>query len=476
MNLLSKLARSCIGVGRYTCVASILFLSARASDELDFNPIFDGKTLSGWRAFDSSYWSVEDGAITARISREHPCSLNQYLLWTGGEVADFELKLQSRVNGQGGTNSGFQFRSRLMPDHDICGYQVDNNLQTPWLVRLYDEYGRHTLAMRGERAQFNTDGSRVVSRIDDVVGPAWFALEGWHTYHLTCRGSKVTLKVDGRIAAEVDDQDLRRQDIQGVLALQLHGGPPAWIQFRDIQIRVIRGPEEAPRRTVNARDQKRVDTVNQALAWWPLDLGGHGAKPALRHIPMWERFELNVRASGPGARPESKIVILDGAYFEADAGSLLTGREITVLLRARDPRGHWNAAMFGDREVEALGQFSLSCGASDEPTGKSISFAIQTERGVATARFPLSRIDQLAWHDFVGRYDGKSVSLFCDGNLMSQIPHSGILVQSKGQLRIGADVEKGKPVRQFLGELETAAIWGEALADSQIQSLSGSSK
>src|SRR5437867_3387041 len=83
-------------------------------------------------------------------------------------------------------NNGFQFRSRLLPDHDICGYQVDNNLQTPWLARLYDEYGRHTLAWRGERATFDLEGNRTVTKIDGADGTAWFRLEDWHEYHLIC--------------------------------------------------------------------------------------------------------------------------------------------------------------------------------------------------------------------------------------------------------------------------------------------------
>jgi len=137
----------------FTC-AGLWAMVVAAAGENGFEPIFDGRSLAGWETPDPSYWTVEDGAITARITKEHSCAVNQYLVWTGGELADFELKLKSRVNGEGGINNGFQFRSRRLPDHDICGYQVDNNLQTPWLVRLYDEYGRHTLAMLGERTLF----------------------------------------------------------------------------------------------------------------------------------------------------------------------------------------------------------------------------------------------------------------------------------------------------------------------------------
>lgn len=99
------------------------------------------------------------------------------MVWYGGELADFELRLKSRLNGEGGTNHGFQFRSRVLPDYDLCGYQVDNNLHTPWLVPLYDEYGRHTLAMRGERTTFTASGARHTLPLAGAGGEPWFRLE-----------------------------------------------------------------------------------------------------------------------------------------------------------------------------------------------------------------------------------------------------------------------------------------------------------
>ena len=148
--------------------AAVLFLtvaSAALADEPGFRAIFDGRSLAGWQAADPSYWSIADGAITGTITPEHPCSVNQYLVWQGGELADFELKLSHRVSGSPGLNGGFQFRSRQLPDHDVAGYQVDNNLDTDWLVRLYDEHGRHTrrkvgAGQRPRRTWSRSRGSR----------------------------------------------------------------------------------------------------------------------------------------------------------------------------------------------------------------------------------------------------------------------------------------------------------------------------
>ena len=233
--------RACIAAIVAPLVVSAALLSplhALAADE-GFKSLFDGKTLDGWKAADMSYWSVEDGAITGKITPEHQLAENLYLIWQGGELADFELKLKSRVFGSKGINNGFQFRSKELPNHDVAGYQVDNNLDTDWLVRLYDEHGRHDLALRGQRTVFDEQGRPAVSELTEAVGKPWFKLDDWHEYRLICVGPRLTLEVDGRLAAEVVDNDPKQQDFSGILGLQLHTGPPTTVQFKDIELKAL---------------------------------------------------------------------------------------------------------------------------------------------------------------------------------------------------------------------------------------------
>lgn len=222
------------------CAASCATTRGPRPDKDGFVPLFDGKTLDGWKAADMSFWSVQDDAITATITRAHPTGRNHYLVWQGGELGDFELKLTHRILSPHDVNGGFQFRSEIF-DGDITddcrGYQVDNNTGTDWLVRLYDEFGRHTLAWRGEKAVFNTNGDKTITPIESAQGPAPFRLEDWHEYHLICRGPHLTLKVNGRIMAETIDNDPKQQDFTGILALQLHSGPPMRVQFKDIRLK-----------------------------------------------------------------------------------------------------------------------------------------------------------------------------------------------------------------------------------------------
>ncbi|MBM3887809.1 MAG: DUF1080 domain-containing protein, partial [Verrucomicrobia bacterium] len=219
--------------------ASMIITSACLADD-GFQPIFDGKTLNGWKAADMSFWSIEDSALTGKITKEHPLPANLYLIWQGGELADFELKLKHRVFGSPKINCGFQFRSRELPNHDLMGYQMDNNLDTPWLVRLYEEHGRHTLAWRGERTVIDQSGKITKEQVAEAQGAADFKLEDWHEYHLICIGNKLTLKVNGKLMAETTDHDPVHFAAQGILAMQLHTGPPTVAQFKDIRLKILK--------------------------------------------------------------------------------------------------------------------------------------------------------------------------------------------------------------------------------------------
>lgn len=222
---------------RFLLALMVVSLAATAPAEEEFEPLFDGTTLKGWETPDPSYWSIEEGAITAKITEAHPCTVNQYLVWEGGELGDFELKITFRIISDKFVNGGFQFRSKVIEGHDVAGYQVDNDTGAPWLVRLYDEHGRHDLALRGQSTVIDEKGVMTHTDIPSAQGEPKFKLNEWHTYHLICKGPKLTLFVNDELMAEVTDNDPAQQDFKGILGLQLHSGPPMTVQFKDILLK-----------------------------------------------------------------------------------------------------------------------------------------------------------------------------------------------------------------------------------------------
>lgn len=204
----------------------------------EFESIFDGKTLEGWQALDMTYWSVRDGAITGESTADHPCTSNQFIVWQGGDVADFELKLKFRVTGNQG-NSGVQFRSVIRPDGLAVGYQADILYQGPYLGGVCDEMhsrsGPELLSANGHKTVIDAAGVRTVTDLGEEVK---MKPEGeWNEYHIKAQGQHIVLEINGQPATDLTDQEEGHFDLKGILGLQLRAGEPMTVQFKDIELR-----------------------------------------------------------------------------------------------------------------------------------------------------------------------------------------------------------------------------------------------
>lgn len=184
-----------------------------------------------------SFWTVEDGAITATSSEDNPCTRNQFLVWQGGEIANFRLTLSFRVEGGPKANSGIQIRSQLQPDGHAVGYQVDISAPSaPWLGAVYDEHGRKMLAARGEKTTVSMEGKMEKASLAESAAKAIESYEegGWNTYEIEAIDEQITVKLNGHVTAVVIDQEEAERELSGILALQLHSGPPMKVQFKDL--------------------------------------------------------------------------------------------------------------------------------------------------------------------------------------------------------------------------------------------------
>ena len=202
--------------------------------------MFDGKSLDGWKAPNMSYWSVEDGAITGRSTADNPCTSNQFLVWQGGDVADFELKLKFRVTGNSG-NSGVQFRSIIRPDGLAVGYQADILYQGGYLGGVCDELhtrkGPELLTANGQKTIIDESGVRTSSNLE---ASAQMKMPGeWNDYHITAKGQHIILEINGVTCSELIDKEVGHFDLRGILGLQLKHGEPMTVQFKDIHLKQL---------------------------------------------------------------------------------------------------------------------------------------------------------------------------------------------------------------------------------------------
>src|SRR5689334_22462053 len=114
--------------------------SPPAKADSDFVPIFDGKTLDGWKVPDMSFWRVEDGAITGEVTADHKPKETLFLAYQGGDYKDFEMKFSFRVFGKD-SNSGMQIRSVLKERGLVHGYQADIDGLGKFAAGIWDEFG-----------------------------------------------------------------------------------------------------------------------------------------------------------------------------------------------------------------------------------------------------------------------------------------------------------------------------------------------
>jgi hypothetical protein len=200
--------------------------------------LFDGKTLDGWEG-KSQFWSVRDGAITGQTTAENPTKGNTFIIWRGGKPADFELRLKFRMVGG---NSGIQYRSIEMDDFVVGGYQADFDASHNFIGILYEERGRGILVPRCKQLIIREDGSK------EEVGPtsdekdllASLKKEGWNEYVVIAEGNHLVQKINGFTTVDVTDNQKEKSRAEGILALQLHAGPPMLVQFKDIQLKQLK--------------------------------------------------------------------------------------------------------------------------------------------------------------------------------------------------------------------------------------------
>lgn len=199
--------------------------------------IFNGKDLSGWRG-NSELWSVEDGAITGRTSAEKPLKSNTFLIWEG-EVADFVLELDYKIGSEG--NSGIQYRSKVLDEAGfvVGGYQADIDATMKFAGINYEEKGRGILAQRGGRVTLDAEGNKQESTFGDAteLGKKIRA-EKWNHYRVVAKGNKLSHYINDQLMSEVIDNESGKSATKGVLALQIHVGPPMVIQFKNLKLSV----------------------------------------------------------------------------------------------------------------------------------------------------------------------------------------------------------------------------------------------
>ena len=222
---------------------SVAFLQAEKKS--DYVSLFDGKTLNNWDG-DPKFWSVKDGAITGITTKETPTKGNTFIIYTGKEkFTNFELLVDFKIMAG---NSGIQYRSFKKPgNHDgwrIGGYQADFEAGDRYSGICYGEAFRGILSLRGQKTVLTIKNGKLQKKAETFgdtkeIGKAIKKKE-WNSYRIVADGFNFTHYINNVKTTEVIDNDEKNRRSDGLLALQLHAGPPMNVQFKNIKVKHLK--------------------------------------------------------------------------------------------------------------------------------------------------------------------------------------------------------------------------------------------
>jgi hypothetical protein len=207
------------------CALVMLALGGTAIASDEGTPIFDGKSLAGWKQLGGAAdYKVIDGAI---VGSSRPGVPNSFLV-TEKDYGDFILEFD--VSQQvGPTNSGVQFRSLSTPDFEngrVHGYQADiDPSERQWSGGIYEE---------AQRGWFYTGEMNPPSK-------ALYKFGEWNHYRIEAIGPRLRVWINASPAADVIDDVTKK----GFFGLQVHS---------------INSPDEAGR--ITSWKNLRVQTKN----------------------------------------------------------------------------------------------------------------------------------------------------------------------------------------------------------------------
>ena len=325
--------------------------------EAGFTKIFNGRDLTGW-AGDKRFWSVRDGTITAESPPNGSIPVNTCLIWQGGNVTDFELRLSYKITSG---NSGVQYRSKVLDPAAwvVGGYQYEIATGKFEIKNggLYEERGSRKalaspggdyLANPGEKIEWTQDGARKVTGNLGSLPP--YHSGDWNELIIIAQGNRLMHRLNGSVTIDMIDDDATAKAISGVLALQLHSGAPQKVQFKDIRIKQAKSSGagvsslalKAPDKAQSLFDGSTLDgwTVRGDPASFKIEDGcikATGAKGNLIFVdkgvaPAWKDFDLTMKV-----KLKPNTISDSGLYIHCPANASSSSKIALEIQISNDP-------------------------------------------------------------------------------------------------------------------------------------------
>ena len=156
-------------------------------------------------------------------------------LWTGDDRFRRVLTEALHISA-GGSPYGksfsmyYRMAPRVLADMDAAG---------TWTGCVF-AHARGKVAGRGTRTVIDEKGKKTITKIGDPAKLLKHVkLNDWNEYRIIAKGPKLTLMINGVLMCEAVDHEKGKAALDGIIALQVHPGPPMKVQFKDILLKKL---------------------------------------------------------------------------------------------------------------------------------------------------------------------------------------------------------------------------------------------
>jgi RNA polymerase sigma factor (sigma-70 family) len=208
-----------------------------------FTPLFNGRDLTGWK-YNADVWSVVDGAIVGRLSPEQRMQ-NHCLIWDGGHVEDFELRLKFRTTPN--ANSGVSFRSTEVRSGALFGYHAEIEGARTGLFVIGGPGRERRLSRPGWRTIAREEnGQDILEQVEELTDQAQVAevraavdRGEWCDYTLIAQGPRIIIQLNGVTITDTTDEHPSKFVPSGPLGLEYYhnSGKEDSVEFKDIRFK-----------------------------------------------------------------------------------------------------------------------------------------------------------------------------------------------------------------------------------------------
>lgn len=200
-------------IGTLLASAAFVLMTAPSFAEEEFTPLFDGKTLDGWKVSEHpESFKVVDGSLVAHGPRGHAFYVGDF---NGAKFTDFELRLEvmTKENSNGGVFFHTNWVEEGWPPN---GYEVQvNNTHKDWRK----SGGLYALVDNKEPFEDDT----------------------WMAYVIRVEKGVISVSVNGKelVNHAPEGEGNRLQKEGGAIALQAHD-PESVVSYKNIRIKPLK--------------------------------------------------------------------------------------------------------------------------------------------------------------------------------------------------------------------------------------------